>query len=176
MGPEPLQPLQHGGTRLGAHLGRVLMRLVVASGHAGRLMLPIASIGQHCAANSLPDHRPTLVDQRQLTSTVLSARRMALVRDPLTIPSARMGWKIRMAYDACTYTAAANRTPVRRRCHHDLQGQRDPHEEDDGTPPGALFSLSFSLFPSAVTPAFSWPIKGKAGRPIRGHQTNDQNT
>ena len=31
-----------------------------------------------------------------------------------------------------------------------------------------LFSFMFSPFPSAVTPAFPWPIKGKAGRPIRG--------
>jgi len=42
----------------------------------------------------------------------------------------------------------ANRTLVRHRCHHDLQGQRDPHKEEDGTPPGALLLFLFSLFPS----------------------------
>ena len=146
VGPEPLQPLRHGGARPGARLGRDLMRLAVASGHAGRLTSPTPSTGQHCAANSLPDHCPTSVDRRQWTGTVPLAPCMAFVRDPLTIPSARMGWKTRMTHDARTYAVAANRTSVRCRCHHDLQGQRDPHEEEDNTPLKALFLF---LFPSS---------------------------
>ena len=42
----------------------------------------IASTGQHCAANSLPDHCPTSVNRRQLTGTVPLAPRMASVRGP----------------------------------------------------------------------------------------------
>ena len=142
------------------------MRLEVPLGHAGRLTSPTASTGQHCAANSLPHHRPISVDQHQLTDTVQPTPRMASVRDPLIILSVWMGWKTRTTHDAHTYAAAANRTPVRRRCHHDLQGQRDPREEGDGTPPGALFLFLFSLFSSLglwyhVLPA--WSIKGKVG-------------
>ena len=33
-----------------------------------------------------------------------------------------------------------------------------------------FFSFSFSSFPSTVTHAFPWPIKGKAGRPMKGTQ------
>ena len=144
VGPEPLQPLRHGGACPGACLGRDLMRLAIASGHAGRLTSPTPSIGQHRATNSLPDHRPTSVDRRQLTGTVPPAPYMPFVRDPLTIPSTRMGWKTRTAHDAHMYAAAANKTPVRRRCHHDLQGQRDLREEEDGAHPGALFLFPFS--------------------------------
>ena len=82
VGLEPFQPLWHGGACPRARLGRILMRLVVVSGHAGRLTSPTASTGQHCAINSLPDHRPTLVDRRQLTGTVPPAPRMASVRGP----------------------------------------------------------------------------------------------
>ena len=32
----------------------------------------------------------------------------------------------------------------------------------------AFFSLSFFSFSSVVTRAFPWPIKGKAGRPLKG--------
>ena len=63
VGLESLQPLRHGSARSGARLGRVLMRLAVASGHVGKLASSIASTDQHCAANSLPDHRPTPVDR-----------------------------------------------------------------------------------------------------------------
>ena len=35
-----------------------------------------------------------------------------------------------------------------------------------------FFSFSFFSFPSTVTRAFPWPIKGKAGRPIRGIVTH----
>ena len=80
VGPEPLQPLRRGGARPEARLGRVLMRLAVASGHAGRLTSPTASTSQHCATNSLPKHRPTLLNQHQLTSAILPAPRMASVR------------------------------------------------------------------------------------------------
>ena len=64
VGPEPLQPLRHGGARPGARLGRVLMRLAVASGYAGRLTSPIASTGQHYATNSPPEHHPMSVNWR----------------------------------------------------------------------------------------------------------------
>ena len=68
-----------------------------------------------------------------------------------------------------------NRTPIRRRCHHDLQSQRDPHEEENDSPPGALFLFPFFLFPSAITLSFPWPIKEKAERPTKkraNHRTN----
>jgi len=74
--------------------------------------------------------------------------------DPLTIPSARMGRKTRTTHDSRTYAASANRTPVRHRCHHDLQSQRDPWEKKDGTSPGALRLFSFFLFHSTVTSIF----------------------
>ena len=82
VGPEPLQPLWHGGARPEAHLGCILMRLAIASGHAGRLTSPIASTCRHCATNSLPNHHPTSVNQRQLTGTVLPAPRMASIKGP----------------------------------------------------------------------------------------------
>ena len=40
----------------------------------------------------------------------------------------------------------------------------------------AFDSLSHSSFSSAVAHAFSWPIKGKAGRPIRGIATHRINS
>ena len=46
VGLEPLQPLQHRSARLGARLGRVLMRLAVASGHAGKLTSPPTTMNQ----------------------------------------------------------------------------------------------------------------------------------
>ena len=82
VGLEPLQPLRHGGAQPGARLGRVLMRLAVASGHCGKLTSLIMLIGQHYAANSLPKHRPMSVNWHQLTGAVLPAPRMASVRGP----------------------------------------------------------------------------------------------
>ena len=38
------------------------------------------------------------------------------------------------------------------------------------------FSFSFSSFPSTVTHAFPWPIKGKARHPIRGIATHHINS
>ena len=36
------------------------------------------------------------------------------------------------------------------------------------------FSFSFSSFPSNVTHAFPWPIKRKAGRPMKGSRTRSE--
>ena len=59
---------------------------------------------------------------------------------------------------------------MRRRCHHDLQGQQDPREEEDGTPPGDLFLFLFSLFPSLGLwyPILSpWVYKREGRAPFR---------
>ena len=47
-----------------------------------------------------------------------------------------------------------------------MKEKKDPAILED------FFSLSFSSFPSTITRAFPWPIKGKAGRPIRGIATH----
>ena len=39
----------------------------------------------------------------------------------------------------------------------------------------AYFSLLFFSFSSTVTHAFRWPIKGKAGRPMKGIRPIDPN-
>ena len=49
-------------------------------------------------------------------------------------------------------------------------------EKKDPTILEDFFSFSFSSFPSTVTHAFPWPIKGKAGRPIRGIATHRINS
>ena len=56
-------------------------------------------------------------------------------------------------------------------CHH-LPCQRGPHKgkERPGDPEGLPLPL-VPLFSPVVTRAFPWPIKGKAGRPIKGHRT-----
>ena len=45
-------------------------------------------------------------------------------------------------------------------------------EKKDSAILADFFSFSFSSFPSTVTRAFPWPIKGKAGHPIRGIATH----
>ena len=141
--PEPLQPLWHGGARLGAHLGRVLMQLAVASGHAGRLMLPTMSIGQHCAGNSLPDHRPTSVNQRQLTGTVLPAPRMASVRGPFDHSIRSEGTEdkssARRPHVCCSGQQDPAMTPLPPRS----TGSVGPTRRGGRHTPGSLISLSF---------------------------------
>ena len=41
-------------------------------------------------------------------------------------------------------------------------------KEKDSAILEAFFSLSFFSFSSTVIHAFSWPVKGKAGRPMKG--------
>ena len=41
-------------------------------------------------------------------------------------------------------------------------------EKKDPATLKVIFSLSFFSFSSAVTHAFPWPIKGKAGHPMKG--------
>ena len=56
-------------------------------------------------------------------------------------------------------------------CRH-LPCQRGPHrgKERPDDPEGLPLPLVL-LFSPIVTHAFPWPIKGKAGRPIKGHRT-----
>ena len=46
-----------------------------------------------------------------------------------------------------------------------MKEKKDPAILED------FFSFSFSSFPSTVTCDFPWPIKGKAGRPMKGGST-----
>ena len=47
-----------------------------------------------------------------------------------------------------------------------MKEKKDPMILED------FFPFSFSSFPSTVTRAFPWPIKGKAGHPMKGTQTH----
>ena len=49
-------------------------------------------------------------------------------------------------------------------------------EKKDPTILEDFFPFSFSSFPSTVTYAFPWPIKGKAGHPLKGNQTRTRST
>ena len=165
VGPEPLQPLRREGTCPGARLGRVLMRLAVASGHAGRLTSPTASTGQHCAANSLLDHRPTSVDPRQLNGNVPPAPRIASVRGPFdhSVRSDGMEDKngARRPHVCCSGQQDPGATPLPPRSI----GSAGPTRRGGRHTPRSLISLSFSLFPSLDLwyPVISpWSIKGKA--------------
>ena len=155
VGPEPFQPLWHGGACPRARLGRILMRLVVVSGHAGRLTSPIASIGQHCAANSLLDHRPTSVNRRQLTGTVPPAPRMASVKGPFDHSIRLDGMEdkngARRPHVCCSGQQDPGATPL----PPQATGSAGPTRRGGWHTPGSLISLSFfPSSPSAITPAF----------------------
>ena len=150
VGLKLLQPLRHGGAHLGARLGHVLMRLAIASGHAGKLTSPIASTGQHCAANSLPDHRPTSVNRRPLTGTVPLAPRMASVRGPSdhSVHSDGIEDKngARRSHVSCSNQQNPGTMPLPPRS----TGLAGPTRRGERRTSGGLISLSFSLLPSVV--------------------------
>ena len=154
------------------------MRLAVASGHAGRLTSPTASTGQHCAANSLPNHHPTSVNQRQLTGTVLPAPRMASIKGPFDHSVRSDGIKdkndARRPHVCCSGQQDPGATPLPPRS----TGSAGPTRRGGRHTPGSLISLScFSLFPSlglwyhVLSP---WSIKGKAGHCSERDQSIEQ--
>jgi len=67
--------------------------------------------------------------------------------------------------------SSADRRPAWSCPYHRLPCQRGPHrgKERPGDPEGLPLPLVF-LFCPVVTRAFPWPIKEKAGRPIKGHR------
>ena len=179
VGPEPLQPLRHGGARQRALLERILMRLAVASGHARRLMSIIASTGQHCAANSLPDHRPTSVDRRQLTGTVPPAPRMASVRGPFDhfVRSDGMEDKngARRPHVCCSGQQDPGTTPLPPRSTVSARPMRRGGRHTSG----ALFLFLFFLFPSLGLwyPVISpWSIKEKAEHRSERDRSTDRSS
>ena len=159
VGPKPLQPLQHGGARLGARLGHDLMQLAVTSSLARRLTSPTPSIGQHCAANSLPDHRPTSVDRHQLTGIVPPAPRMASVRGPFdhSVRSDGMEDKngARHTHVCCSGQQDPGATPLPPRS----TGSAGSTRRGGRHTPGCLISLSFFPLPFRCNPCFPLAYK-----------------
>ena len=68
--------------------------------------------------------------------------------------------------------SSADRRPAWSYPYHLMPCQRGLHkgEERPSDPEGFPLPLIL-LFSPVVTCAFPWPIKGKAGRPIKGHRT-----
>ena len=151
------------------------MQLAVASGHAGKLASPIASTGQHCATNSLPDHRPTSVDRRRLTGTVSSAPRMASVRGPFDHSIYLDGMEDKN--DArCPHVCYSGQqdlgtTPLPPRS----TGSAGPTRRGGRHTPGSLISLSFSPLPfsrSLVSCSLPLVYKREGSAPFREREIN----
>ena len=147
------------------------MRLEVPLGHAGRLTSPTASIGHHCAVNSLPDHRPTPVDRRQLTGTVPPAPCMASVRGPFDHSVCSDGMEdkndARHLHVCCSGQQNPGATPLPPRS----TGSAGPTRRGGRHTPGSLISLSFFPLPfsrSLVSCSLPLVYKREDMAPFRG--------
>jgi len=154
-----------------AHHRRVLMRLAVASGHAGRLTSPTVSIGWHCAANSLPDHHPMSVNRHQLTSTVPSTPRMASVRGPFDHSVRSDGMKDKNGARRSHICRSGQQDPSATPLPPRSTGAAGPTRRGGCHTPRSLISLSFFPLPfsrSLVSYSLLLVYKREGRAPFRG--------